>query len=233
MMNFHPDKCNVLTITKKRKPIKHQYTLHGHILEQVTSAKYLGITITSDMKWNTHIANICKKANNTLGFLKRNLNISNPSLKEKAYKTLVRPTLEYACSTWDPYQQNNINKLEGVQKRAARYVRNNYNYNSATSVSNIVKDLNWAVLQDRRKNTRLCLFYKIVNNKVKIDPSDKLIPTGRASRAHNGNSFRQQQCSTNIRRDSFYPRTIRDWNALPSSTVSAVSLESFKTHLAA
>jgi hypothetical protein len=42
MMNFHSDKCNVLTITKKRKPIKHQYTLHGHILEQVTSAKYSG-----------------------------------------------------------------------------------------------------------------------------------------------------------------------------------------------
>jgi hypothetical protein len=37
------------------------------------------------MKWSEHIANICKKANNTLSFLKRNLNISNSNLKEKAY----------------------------------------------------------------------------------------------------------------------------------------------------
>jgi hypothetical protein len=45
-MAFHPEKCNVLTITKKRNPIKFNYTLHGHSLEHVTSAKYLGCTIT-------------------------------------------------------------------------------------------------------------------------------------------------------------------------------------------
>jgi hypothetical protein len=66
------------------------------------------------MKWSEHIANICKKANNTLSFLKRNLNISNSNLKEKAYQSLVRPTLEYACTTWDPYQQNNKHHIELV-----------------------------------------------------------------------------------------------------------------------
>ena len=55
------------------------YTLHGHSLEHVTSAKYFGCTITSDLKWGTHINNICNKANSTIGFLKRNLNIANKS----------------------------------------------------------------------------------------------------------------------------------------------------------
>jgi hypothetical protein len=41
-MKFHPEKCNVLTISKKRSPSKYNYTLHGHILEHDTSAKYLG-----------------------------------------------------------------------------------------------------------------------------------------------------------------------------------------------
>ena len=117
MMNFHPDKCNVLSISKKRKPITRDYILHSHTLEQVTSAKYLGVTITSDMKWNTHIANMCQKANNTLSFLKRNPNIGNPNIKGMAYKSLVRPILEYACNTWDPYQQNNIYKMEMVQRQ--------------------------------------------------------------------------------------------------------------------
>ena len=54
--------CNVLTITKKRNPIKFNYTLHEHSLEHVTSAKYLGCTITSDLKWGPHI---CNKANST------------------------------------------------------------------------------------------------------------------------------------------------------------------------
>ena len=96
-MAFHPEKCNVLTITKKRNPIKFNDTLHGHSLEHVTSAKYLGCTITSDLKWGPHINNICNKANSTIGFLKRNLNtgIAKKSVKERAYQSLVRPSLEY------------------------------------------------------------------------------------------------------------------------------------------
>ena len=90
-----PDKCNVLTITRKRKPIVWEYQLHGHTLEAVKSAKYLGCTISADLKWNDHIRNICNKANKTIGFLKRNLNINNSKIKETAYKSLVRPTVEY------------------------------------------------------------------------------------------------------------------------------------------
>jgi hypothetical protein len=91
--------------------------LLGHILEDDTSAKYLGGTISSDLKWGKLISTICSKANNTISFLKRNINISNKSIKEKAYVSLVRPTLEYASSVWDPYQQNDIHRLEMVKKK--------------------------------------------------------------------------------------------------------------------
>jgi asparagine synthetase B (glutamine-hydrolysing) len=79
------------------------------------------------MNWNQHISNICKKANNIMSFLKRNLNIRNANIKEKAYKSLVRPTLEYACTTWDPYLKEDKKRIEMVQRRAARYVVNRYN----------------------------------------------------------------------------------------------------------
>ena len=133
LMKFHPEKCNVLTISKKRSPSKYNYTLHGHILEHDTSAKYLGCTISSEFKWGKHIGTICSKANNTISFLKRNINISNKSIKEKAYVSLVRPTLEYASAVWDPYQQNDIHRLEMVQRRAARYVTNRYHNTSSVS----------------------------------------------------------------------------------------------------
>jgi hypothetical protein len=93
MMKFHPDKCQVLAIIKKKTPIKKNYNLHDHTLEHVPSAKYLGVTITSDLKWESHVTNISQKANKTIGFLKRNLNISNGKIKEKAYISLVRPTV--------------------------------------------------------------------------------------------------------------------------------------------
>jgi hypothetical protein len=71
-------------------------------LESVDKAKYLGVTISEDLKWESHISNICGKANKTLGFLCCKLIIGFTYIKEQAYKSLVRPSLEYACSVWDP-----------------------------------------------------------------------------------------------------------------------------------
>ena len=63
MMEFHPAKCQVLSVTRKHQPILHNYTLHGVTLQHVKSAKYLGVTLTSDLRWNTHISNITFTAN--------------------------------------------------------------------------------------------------------------------------------------------------------------------------
>jgi myo-inositol-hexaphosphate 3-phosphohydrolase len=119
-MAFHPDKCNVLSITRNKTPIKYSYTLHGHQLEHADKVKYLGVTIQSDLKWDSHINSITTKANRKRGFLRRNINISSTTVKEQAYKSLVRPSLEYACSVWDPYTKGKKPQLEQVQRMAAR-----------------------------------------------------------------------------------------------------------------
>ena len=59
----------------------------------VTSAKYLGITLQSNLKWNLHYDNIISNANKSLGFLKRNLKVSNSDIESKAYQAIVRPKL--------------------------------------------------------------------------------------------------------------------------------------------
>ena len=84
------------------KKIHASYTLEGTVLENVESIKYLGVTITNDLQWNTHVSNICTKANRTLGFLRRNLYSCPQEVKEAAYKGLVRPVLEYSGTVWDP-----------------------------------------------------------------------------------------------------------------------------------
>ena len=73
-MRFQPVKCNMMQLTEKHnKMIDASYTLEGTVLENVENIKYLGVTITSDLKWNSHIRNVCSKANRTLGFLRRYL----------------------------------------------------------------------------------------------------------------------------------------------------------------
>ena len=117
-MRFEPVKCNMMQITRKRiKKIHASYTLEGTVLENVENIKYLGINITNDLRWNTHVSNFCTKANRTIGFLRRNLHASPEEVKEAAYKGLVRPVLEYSGSVWDPSGVGLQNELEKVQKQ--------------------------------------------------------------------------------------------------------------------
>ena len=85
----------------------------------MNNAKYLGCLITSDLCWVNHINSIFGKANKTLGFLHRNLNIGSTTTKQNAYNSLVRPTIEYASTVLDPYTQKDIpvHTLEMVQRR--------------------------------------------------------------------------------------------------------------------
>ena len=113
------------------------YSLEETVLENVEKIKYLGVTITNDLKWNTHVGNICTKANRTLGFLRRSLAACPRDVKESAYKGLVRPILEYGSIVWDPQSILLQNELEKVQKRAARQLRRlrnwEYDWHSKTT----------------------------------------------------------------------------------------------------
>ena len=83
----------MMQLTNKRiNKIEASYTLEGTVLENVDSIKYLGLTITNDLKWNTHITNICTKAN-------KNLFSCPQDVKEAAYKGLVHPVPDYG-SVW-------------------------------------------------------------------------------------------------------------------------------------
>ena len=182
-MSFHPDKCEVIYITTKKKPIIHKYTLHGHTLSSVPQIKYLGVNISQDLKWNSHINSVSSKANQTLGFLKRNLKINSQPIKEKAYKSIVRPKLEYCNTVWDPKciknpkegdktNHNLVYQIEMVQRRAARWVTGRYH--NTSSVSDMLRSLDWRSLEQRRVDSRLTILYKIQNHLVAIDENSYL-----------------------------------------------------------
>jgi hypothetical protein len=232
LMEFHPSKCEVLSITKNRNTIHHPYKLHGHELQHVDQAKYLGITITSDLSWKSHITNIIAKASKNLSFLRRNLQSNLTSIKARAYKALVRPLLEYAPTVWDPHTQQDIRRIEMVQRKAARYVLNQYGNRS--SVGDMLKSLNWPRLEKRRKFMRLCMLYKATNNLVDM-PShhEQLQCSIRSSgRTNNSKAFLIPDTPQGYVKESFYPKSIRDWNNLPEDVVSATSLNTFKSRLA-
>ena len=93
--------------------------------------------------------------------IKRNIKTCSQSAKEKAYFGLVRPVLEYSSVVWDPWQENQIHSLEMVQRKAARFVCRRYH--NTSSVSNMLHELGWQILEQRRYVNILCMSYKIQN----------------------------------------------------------------------
>ena len=151
--------------------------------------------------------------------LQRKIYSCPQEIKEAAYKGLVRPVLDYGSSVWDPPGVVLQEELESVQKRTARFVTGNYNYETG-SMTGILGQLKWESLKTRRKDNRLILLYKGLKGKADV-PTDDLIPKTRRCRNQHSMAFQTPIASTEVYKGSFFPQTIRDWNALPDSLISS------------
>ena len=124
-------------------------------------------------------------------------------MKEAAYKTHVRPILEYGSTVWDPHCNRLNDELENVQKRAARFLTRNYSYETG-SMTGILEELKRETLQKRRKDNSLILMYKGLNGKARILTVD-LIPNNRLCRNHHSMFFQIPSASKDFYKKSFFP----------------------------
>ena len=147
-MCFNAKKCHILNISQKRqKPCLH-YQLGQEALSVVDSYPYLGVTISSDLRWHEHINNISAKATRTLNFVRRNIYSCPPEAKALAYTSLVRPHLEYY-----------MHLPHGTHSQSETLPNAKNNYKWSQSVSQLTSELGWQPLEQRRRNARLTLFY--------------------------------------------------------------------------
>ena len=117
---------------------------------------------------------------------------------------MVRPVLEYASSVWDPRTLNNINKIEAVQRKAARFCLNEF-----SSVTSMLSTLNLPPLQQRREKAKFIMIYKIINDLNDI-PKDYFTPNDPRLR-----KVYYRQLMTNIDLYKLFPSVIKLWNPLP------------------
>ena len=149
-----------------------------------------------------------------LGFLRQILYKCPQHLKERSYKAIVHPKLEYCFSIWDPHHQKYINKLEMTQCRAARFVKNvpYWHDKPFTSDSVLVNDLAWESLWLDHRLSMLC---RITNGLVELPPEYHPTPCCHSTCGH---SRQFPHFRTEV--DSF--RTILAWKALPCDVTEAV-----------
>ena len=216
---------------KRNCHLHRAYKMNDKKVAGIRETKYLGVTFTDKLNWNQHISHISGAANRMLGFLWRNLRSCPCALKEQAYKTYVRPKLEYCCTIWDPHQKTYVTKLEMVQHRAARFVTNTPHRRSdedQISITALVEELGWQTLQERRRNPRLALLYKVKSGIVEVPQVYHPQLRDPQPRRGNGKEYVWPHAEVNSFKYSFLPRTVRDWNGLDATVVSADSLDSLK-----
>ncbi len=208
-MKFNPSKCHILTMCKNVRLPVQIYSLCECALSHVPDTRYL----EEDLHWHKHINSLTANASRTLGFLRRNLRDCPRELKQLAYFSLVRSRLEYASVAWDPYMAVvDIDALERVQGRGARFVCGNYRRDSReASVTKMLEELGWESLQERRLHQRLTMMSHIIGGRVAI-PAEHLIASTTRTRSQNSAKFRQIGTKTLIYKNVFFPRTIPEWN---------------------
>ena len=203
------------------------------------------------MKWSSHFTKITKKATTTLNFLRRNLKNFPQECRKTAYISLVSSILDYESIVWDPYLKQDIEKLERVQKQAARFITGDYRTREEGCVTGMLQSLELSSLENRRSSNRLIYMYKVVEGLVPAIPPNEFLKPTRQKRqvkakyfescetenildrhiSNNNRSFIVEHCKTEQLKHSFFVRTVVEWNHLDTETVRAETVESFKQAL--
>ena len=147
------------------------------------------------------------------------------------YFTFIRPILEYADVVWDNCTQYEKNDLEKIQIEAAMIVTG---ATRSCSNANILEEAGWESLESRRYKHRLITFYKMVNNNVPEYLHTLVPPSVHQVSQRNLRSQRNihiPRSRTNLYKDSFIPKTSKDWNSLPESARIVQSLGEFRRFL--
>lgn len=158
-MKLNLDKSVLLRVTNKKKPVLTDYTLSNQPLKEVKEYKYLGVTLTNNLSWNSHIKQVSSAAFRKLCMLRHKLKDAPTKVKFLAYQSLILPKLEYACVAWDPYTKTNIDALEKIQRRAVRFIYSLYKPGS--SVTSVMLSNGITSLQSRRRFLRLKFLYQL------------------------------------------------------------------------
>ena len=236
-MLFNVDKCKVMDFNRSNgKPIKTELVMGesggSSIMKFVEAEKDLGVTLSRNLKFSTHIRIQANKATAILGQLKRTFRFWTIATCRTLYCAFVRPHLEYAAAVWSPHSKKDIKILESVQRRATKLVSRYRNWSYADRLA--VFDL--TTLQERRVRGDMIQLFKFnrgINEASWVKPMahcNSLSQAGPAGgvRGHRRRLSGQVATKCQQRANFFTNRVVNEWNALPARVTESTSVNQFK-----
>ena len=167
-----------------------------------------------------------KKANQTMGLIRRSFNYLDIQSFRWLFKAMVRPHLEYAQSVWSPFKKKDIITVENVQRRATKMLPGM----KEISYKERLKKLDLPTLAYRRIRGDMIEVFKMMNGRYDQDVNMQLPLRDNNTRGHQKKLYKER-CRTKIRQSQFRLRVVDSWNSLPVSVVEAPSVKSFERRL--
>ena len=221
-LELNHSKCKYLIMSRKKKVSTPSapLLLGGVPFDRVYSFKYLGVLLNHDLTWSGHTMMVCNKARKILGLIYRKFYNASSNTLLQLYISSVRPHLEYASPVWSPHLAKDTDLIEGVQKFALRIASKQW----SKSYYDLLRYFKIPTLEKRRNDARLV---KIIHKYCYFPGNIFDFITLPLHQNLHSLTLNLPFTRTNAFTYSFIPFTIKLWNQLDSTTVSASSLQSF------
>ena len=203
-------------------------TMNNQIITEVENHKHLGVVFQSNCTWHEHLNMIISKAWQRINVMRKLKFVLDRKSLQCIYFSFIRPVLEYADVVWDNCTKYEEDELEKIQLEAARIVTGT---TKLVSIDNLYSETGWETLKSRRKQHKLIVFYKMVNNLTPIYLSSLLPPqVGNISRYNlrNQDKYQTINCKSQLYFNSFLPSSVRDWNLTEDTVRLTQSVNCFK-----
>ena len=236
-LNIAPHKCFSLDLASPN--LAHTpstFYIDNSAIESRPLIKDLGIYVSNNLKWSSHINYVCRNASFSSYQIMKCFKTKSLFTLIKLYKTYVRPKLEFNSSVWSPWLSKDINQVESIQKKFTKFAFNRCNVPFHSYSDRLIK-INLKTLEHRRLIYDMILLYKIVNNLCFIKFSDYFSFTNCRYNLRRNSLQIQHNYSFKIKlqsglwHNSFFVRVVKVWNSLPDQVVTARSLSVFKARI--
>jgi Reverse transcriptase (RNA-dependent DNA polymerase)/Endonuclease-reverse transcriptase len=233
-MSLNTLKSQFFTITRSPLPFNNVYSLQGNIIPKFNSIILLGVTITSDLKWNLQTELVRNRASKLLGFVTRNLKGTKPRNIRTAYLSLIRPVITHGIPAWHPTTKANLSKLEAIQNRATKAIfLNSQHYAESSAQRRIACRI--LSIENFCKEADVKFLHKQLNGSADLNPFHRIKIDTKLRRNNPGDMIIPPRARTSAYQNAFYYRSASVWNSLPAdiktSTKFSIAVRNYFTTL--
>jgi hypothetical protein len=213
-MEFNVAKCKVMHVGRSNP--EYKYNINGEELAEVDEEKDIGVIVQKSLKPGKQCEKAANMAAAVLRQITRNFHYRDKRVFSKLYKQYVLPHLEFSSPAWSLWTIEDIEKLEGVQKKAVNMVTGL----GGNSYEEKCKEIGIKTLRERRQYQDLVLLHGMVHGRGGLKLEDMFEKAhdrdGPRTRQVTGvNNLKIPAARSEIRKNSFAVRVVKEWNELP------------------